>query len=199
MDTKADTLARKTYSLAATPTVILMEPSGRQVDRTLGFLRTGEFIETIEGYRKGVGTLDALLAEEPSRMSDAAFAFRLGERLFAHNRLAEADERFARVVEVDPANASGDADDALIERGTIARKAKDWAKAIGHCRDLIARWPQSDLADDALVYVGWYSANAGQTKEAVSAYKEYLDRWPEGEDAEFVKGELKELEEASTN
>lgn len=195
MDAKADTAARTRYGIAALPTVIVADAGGKEIDRTLGFLTTADFVETVENYRKGIGTLASLLAEEPSKAKDPAFLFELGKKLYAHNRADDADTRLAAVVALDAANASGVADDALLERVSVSRKKKDWAGAVAHCRDLLSRWPSSDLADDATVTMGYYAAQGGMTEESRQAYGDYLRKWPEGEDAEFVKEELKGLEE----
>jgi len=140
-----------------------------------------------------------LLAEEPAKSEDGAFQYKLATKLFAHNRLDEADTRFAAVVRVDPKNTTGDADDALLDRAQIKRKHKDWAGAVADCRDLMTRWPDSDLADDALISIGFFASSGGLEKEATSAYREYLSRWPEGEDAEYAREELKKLEEEIPN
>jgi outer membrane protein assembly factor BamD (BamD/ComL family) len=135
-----------------------------------------------------------MLAEEPVRSGDAAFLYSLGSKLFAHSRYDEADRRLARIVELDPADASGVADDATLDRASVAQRSKDWAGAVALCRDLVARWPKSDLADDATLSAAWFAANGGMKKEAISGYKEYLDRWPEGDDADFARKELRTLE-----
>ncbi len=194
MDAKADTAARSRFHIAGLPTVVVTEAGGTEIDRTLGFLTADDFITTVEGYRKGIGTLRAMLEEEASKKSDAKFAYKLGEKLFAHGRAEEADARYAAVVALDPENASGDADDALISRVSVSRKSKNWAGCVGYCRDLLKRWPSSDLADDATLGIAYYSAQGGMKKEALEAYSEYLARWPDGEDVEFAKKQIKELE-----
>jgi tetratricopeptide (TPR) repeat protein len=193
VDAKADTAARSRYHIAGLPTVVLLEATGAEIDRTLGFYTADDFITTVEGYRKGIGTLQSMIAEEPSKKSDAKFLYKLGEKLFSHGRVEDADARYAAVVALDPKNASGDADDALIARVSVSRKAKDWAGCVGYCRDLLGRWPASDLADDAAIGIAYYSEQGGMKKEALDAYAEYLEHWPEGEDAEFAKEQIKEL------
>jgi tetratricopeptide (TPR) repeat protein len=193
VNAKADTTARQRYGIAGLPTVIVAEAGGKEIDRTLGFLTAEDFIETAENYRKGIGTLSAMLGEEEAKSKDSKFLFDLGKKLYAHNRADEADRRFETAVALDPTNTSGVADDALLERVSVSRKNKDWSGAVAHCRDLLLRWPGSDLADDATVSMGYYAAQGGMTEEAEKAYKEYLRRWPNGEDAEFVKEQMKEL------
>ena len=160
----------------------------------MGFLTTDDFITTVEGYRKGIGTLRAMLEEEASKKSDAAYEYKLGEKLFAHSRMEDADARYLAVVALDPGNASGSADDALLARVMVSRKKKDWAGAVAQCRDLVKRWPSSDLVDDATLAMAYYSAQGGMKKEALEAYNDYIARWPDGEDVDFAREQIKELE-----
>lgn len=137
---------------------------------------TAEFISTVDGYHKGVGTLKSLLAAEESNAKDAAFVYKLGEKLFAHGRADDADARFSKVVELDPENAAGNSDDALMDRASICQKAKNWDGAIAHCKDLMKRYPSSDLVPDAAISVAYFHENAGQKPEAIAAYKEFITR-----------------------
>ncbi len=155
---------------------------------------TAEFISTVDGYHKGVGTLSAMLAEEASMSKDAAFVYKLGEKLFAHSRTEDADARFAKVVELDPANVSGDADDALMDRASICQKNKNWDGAIAQCNDLMKRFPSSELVPDAAISVAYFHENAGRKPEAIAAYKQFITRWPESGDVEFAREQIKGLE-----
>jgi len=157
-------------------------------------VRTDEFIATVDGYHKGVGTLKAMLAEEESKAKDAAFVYKLGEKLFAHGRTDDADARFAKVVELDPANATGHADDAMMDRASICQKNKNWDGAIAHCQDLMKRFTTSELVADAAISVAYFHENAGRKPEAIAAYKEFIARWPESGDVEFAREQIKGLE-----
>ena len=174
--------------------MIVAKAGGEEIDRTLGYVPTAEFIPTVEGYHKGVGTLKAMLAEEKSKAKDAAFLYDLGEKLYAHNRASDADARYAKVIEVDPKNASGDADDALMMRVGVCQKAKDWDCAIEKTKDLTGRWPESELVPDAYITLAWIYENAGKKPEALAAYKDYIARYPEGSDVGFAQEQIKGLE-----
>ncbi|MEW5701044.1 MAG: tetratricopeptide repeat protein [Candidatus Zixiibacteriota bacterium] len=185
---------RKRFSIVGTPTVLVCKPGGEEIDRTMGFRRTGEFIPTIENYEKGIGTLAALLAEEKSKSGDPQFLYRLAGSLQAHFRLDEADARFAAIVASDPENKSGRADSAVLDIAWDLRKREDWTGAAAKCRELVQRWPTSDLADDASVSAGWYAGQGGMKDDAIAAYREYLEKWPKGEDSTFAREQIVELQ-----
>jgi tetratricopeptide (TPR) repeat protein len=186
---------RDQFNVAGLPTVILTKPGGEEIDRTLGFVRTDEFISTIEDYHKGIGTLTAMLAEEKqnANAADAEFQFKLGKKLYAHSRFGDADARYARAIKADSSNAKDIAAEAQIRRAWIASKEENWGLAIAFAKALRQRWPESDLASTAVVYAGYYSDKGGMTKQAIQHYEEYLKEWPDGEDAEWVTKQLAEL------
>ncbi len=164
----------------------------------MGFIRTAEFISTVEDYQKGIGTLASMLAAEKEKANDAAFLNKLGGRLMAWNRLDDADARFAAVVKIDPENKSGEADDALLDRAWACRKKENWDCAVAHAKDCYTRWPQGEKAAEAWIYVAFYSEKGGKKEDALAAYREYLQKWPDGEDAEFAKEQIAKLEAPPT-
>lgn len=186
---------REKFNIVGTPTVLVYNAKGEQVDRTLGFVRPAEFIATVDDYQKGIGTLASMLAEEKDKSSDPAFMYKLAERLLSWNRIDDADARYAAVITVDPENKSGLADDAFLDRAWCCRKKKDFECAINNARDCYNRWPQGEKASEAWIYVAYYSANAGKKDEAIAAYQEYLKKWPEGEDVEFAKEQITKLQQ----
>jgi len=184
---------REQFHVAGLPTVVLAKPGGEEVDRTFGYLPTGEFIPAIEGYEKGIGTLAAMLGEEEKKSDDPEFLTELGEKLYAHSRFEDADERYAGVIKIDSANSAGMADDAQIMRARLSAKLENYPLAIAFCEALIKRWPTSELVPDATIYTAYYSDKAGRTDDAVKTYKQYLDKWPKGEDAEWATEQIKKL------
>ena len=172
---------------------MLAKSSGDEIDRTLGFLPTNEFITTIENYEKGIGTMASMLAEEDSKKDDPQFLLDLGDKLYAHCRFEDADARYAGVVKLDSTNAAGLADDAQLDRARASAKLNEYPLAVAFCEALVKRWPKSDLLPDATIYAAYYSDQAGQKEKAVKIYKEYLQKWPKGEDAEWATGQIKKL------
>ncbi|HUU46645.1 MAG TPA: hypothetical protein VM118_13015 [Acidobacteriota bacterium] len=182
--------------MAGLPTVILARSSGTEVDRILGFMGPREFIKTINEYQEGIGTLTALVAEEsePDKRANPEFLLRLGEKLYAHSRFEDADQRFQAIEMLDPKNVTGFADDALYKRVLVSRKKELWDDGLAICLKLAERFPESELIDDAAAYVAFFHEQAGRIDEAIAACKDYLDKWPKGDDAEWAARQIKELE-----
>jgi tetratricopeptide (TPR) repeat protein len=184
---------RDRFHVAGLPTVILAKADGDEIDRTLGFMHTDEFITTIEGYQEGVGTLAAMLALEDKNKDDPQFLSKLADKLYAHCQFEEADARYAGVIKLDSANAAGLADDAQLQRAQVSAKLDEYPLAVAFCDALIKRWPNSDLVPDATIYAAYYSDQGGLTDDAIRIYNDYLKKWPNGADADWAKEQIKKL------
>ena len=172
---------------------MLAKAGGEEIDRILGFQPTNEFVSTMDGYHKGIGTLAAMMAAEEKKSADADFLFKMGEKLYAHSRFADADERFAGVIKIDTANTAGLAAKAQMKRAQASGKLENYPLAIAFCEALLKRWPKSDLLPDATIYAGYYSDKAGRTDDAIKIYGQYLEKWPKGEDAEWAQKQIEKL------
>jgi TolA-binding protein len=134
-----------------------------------------------------------MMAEEEKNGGDAGFLMKLGEKLYAHSRFEESDDRYAGVIKIDSTNSLGLADDAQLKRAQASSKLENFPLAIAFCEALIKRWPQSDLLPDATIYTAYYSDKAGRTADAIKTYSQYLEKWPDGEDAEWAKEQIERL------
>ena len=183
--------------------MIVAEAGGQEIDRTFGFVEPREFIKTVNDYRRGIGTLAALIAAKADNSKDPEFFYRLGAKYYAHSRFKDADAHYHSTVLMDPNNKTGVANDAMYERVLVCRKLEKWDDGIAICKDLVARWPKSELADDADAYAPFLAAKAGRTDEAIAGYQNYLKKWPEGEDFKWATEQIAELQaesaEASKN
>lgn len=177
--------------------MIVAEAGGQEIDRTFGFVEPREFIKTVNDYHRGVGTLAALIADQPNHSKDPEFYYLLGTRYYAHSRFEEADDHYHSTVLLDPNNKTGVADDAMYERILVCRKLEKWDDGIGICKNLTSRWPKSEWADDADAYAPYLAAKAGRNEEAIDGYQDYLKKWPKGEDVEWVTEQITELQAES--
>lgn len=185
---------RDQYSVAGLPTVIVAKPNGEEIDRTLGFIRTETFIDTVEGYHEGVGTLESMMANESEMSSDLGFIYALGNKLYERRRWEDADERYAAIIKRDSANTAGMAAKAQLQRAIVAGRQDKFMLANAFCTALIEKWPQSEKVQDATIYQGYFAQKDGREDDALAAYRQYLEKWPDGEDAEFAKKSIKEIE-----
>ncbi len=60
---KEDSVLARTYGISAYPTLVLTNSNGEEIDRIVGYLDAPEFVQKINDYRNGIGTLDDLLSK----------------------------------------------------------------------------------------------------------------------------------------
>ena len=60
---KADSLVAKEYNVKGYPTFVVADSKGKEFDRIPGYLDPVPFLETVNNYINGIGTLDDLLSK----------------------------------------------------------------------------------------------------------------------------------------
>jgi len=194
VNSKENPEIRERFPCAGIPTVILFGPSGVEIDRSLGYVGTDEFITKMDNYQNGVGTLADLMRQEAERNDDPEFMDRLGWKLYEHRKFAEADARYAKVVQMDSANAMGLASKAQMQRANMAGRDEDYALATAMVDAIRKRWPDSEETPEAVIYVGYYSKKAEKHEAARAAFEEYLETWPEGKDASYAQKQIQVID-----
>jgi tetratricopeptide (TPR) repeat protein len=135
------------YHVVGFPTVLVLDASGAEVDRLMGYVQPKDLVAALSQFRAGKGTLAELerkLAVHPDSE---------GLRLDVGTRHAmRGDERAVAELETavrnDPDNKSRRAAAALLTLGKYywLRGKKDYPKAVEVLRELERRFPSSDEA-----------------------------------------------------
>ena len=61
IDTEKDSVLKDEYQVKGLPTIVLLDTTGEEIDRIVGYHPPDEFIRILREYRQGIGTLDDLL------------------------------------------------------------------------------------------------------------------------------------------
>jgi thioredoxin-like negative regulator of GroEL len=194
INAELDTAVANRFKIGGYPTVILLEKAGNEVDRVLGYQPAQKFVETMEGYLAGKGTLWTLEKDNREKTNDPKTIYAIGEKHLERGNFAEARAQFQRLLGVDMKNESGYADNAQFALALIHRKERSWYKAVEAFRTLITDYPESELAEDAQIYVGWLFAQAGDTSEALKSYRKFLKDYSKSTETDWVKQQIQLLE-----
>jgi tetratricopeptide (TPR) repeat protein len=197
LNAEVDTAKAREFGVNGYPTVILLDKTGREVDRLLGYNRPAEFVKTVENYLRGVGTKAAIEAEVRQKPQDLKLKYALAEKHVGRGEFDQARSLFQQILNTDPKNGSGVTDKAVFEMAVLHRKEKNWYKAIEGFRRFIKAYPKSDLREDAETYIPWLHAKAGDTKEALKYYRAFLKSFSGSSQADWVKEQIKLLENPS--
>lgn len=193
VDAKRDTQAARGFRVFGYPTVILLDPSGQEMDRIVGYLRPEPFMGQIQGYLSGQGTMAALQKQVAEDSADVQLLFQLGEKHHQRGQWDQSLSLFEKVLRLDPKNQEGFSDDALSSQGDALRRMERTDEAVARFSQLSDRYPESELAEDAPLEIGYTYQMAERHEEAEMIYRDFLKNNPGHRYEDWVKGQLEKL------
>lgn len=193
VDARADTQAARSFQVFGYPTIILLDPSGQEVDRIVGYLRSEPFMSQIRDYLVGRGTMAALQKQVGEDSTKVQLLFQLGEKHHQRGQWDQSRSLFEKVVRLDPQNQKGFSDDALFSQGDALRRQERTDEAVAHFQQLVDRYPESELAEEAPLEIGYTYQRAERKQEAVAAYQAFLSHHPGHQYEEWVNEQLEKL------
>jgi tetratricopeptide (TPR) repeat protein len=164
------------YHVVGFPTVLVLDESGAEVDRLMGFVEAKELVATLAKYRAGKGTIAALERLLQATPGDEALRLEVGRR-HAMRGDPRALVELGQVVVGDPENRGRRASAALFTLGKYywQRGLKEQAKALATLEELVRRFPSSAEAQDAPYPMAIALHALGRDAEA----RRVLDAWLE--------------------
>lgn len=190
-----DTTSNRKFGVRGYPTLILLRSDGTEIDRAVGYLPPEDFVQTMTDLAQGIGTLDAMLARLADNPNDAEACWEIGQKYYYRSEDSLATQYFTKVIEIDPQNTSGYADDAAFQfvMEIYYEGEERYDDAIAGFRDVIKQYPGSDMAEEAATYVPYILARQGKNAEALKLYEQFLKDYPESSEVDWVQGQIENL------
>lgn len=160
----------KQYKVSAYPTLIVLGPDGKEVDRHLGFLEAAEFVATIDGYRNGIGTIEALEKELRAKPDDIDLMFKVGMKHAEAGRAGDAAAVLTKAIELDPKNEKGRNAEILYALGEANYVDGQYADAKPYYDRLLREYADSDWADSGAKRLAATEFKLGNADAAVATY-----------------------------
>jgi tetratricopeptide (TPR) repeat protein len=165
----------KRYDVQAFPTILVIKSNGDEIDRVLGFVEAGPFLNTMKEYVNGVNTFGLLKAQLESDPSDPDLTYKLSKKYLDRYEQIAATEHFRRLIELDPDNLLGHNDEAEFNiAGSSLRDSKDPSRLVVFSE----KYPQSELAQQALYSLWRHYINAKDGENASEYFTRFTKRWP---------------------
>jgi tetratricopeptide (TPR) repeat protein len=184
---KAPWLATATqYKVHAYPTLLVLDPSGKEVDRHLGFLEAAEFVATIDGFRHGVGTIADFENQLRKNPDDLDLLFKVGMKHADAGRADDAAAVLAKALDLDPKNAKGRNAEILYALGEANYNDSRFADARPWFDRLVRDYADSDLANDGLKRLAATEYKLGNKDAAVATYWKATEK--KADDANALNG-----------
>ena len=171
-------LAKK-YNVYAYPTVILVDSSGEEIDRYLGYLGAEDFLKVMTDYKNGIGTVtyfEALIEENPD---DPELWMKLGTRHADAGRTESAVEALNKYLAMSP----GASDEEVAEvKYTIARAYYDgemFDESARKFQNFVTEYEGTEWQDSGTTMLARCYYYLGDKEKCVSTYLLYVDRNPD--------------------
>jgi tetratricopeptide (TPR) repeat protein len=160
----------KQFKVHAYPSLIVLDPSGVEVDRHLGYLPPDRFVAAIDGFRKGVGTTADLARKLEQSPDDADLLYQLGMKYADSGRSEEATAVITRAMSLDPKDTKGRNAEMLFALGEAHYNNDQFAEAKPHYARLTSEYAASDWYDDGMKRLAATEYKLGHKDVAVATY-----------------------------
>lgn len=187
----ADSVIANKYGVIGYPTFVLTDSKGVEVDRIIGYRDAEVFLQTINDYQHGIGTLEAMVMEADTNENRQLY-FDIGDKYKYRKMPAEAEPWYQKAL------ALGSPTDSLAGEVRFAiadmyRRNHEYDKAIEAYKKIELEFSGSKIAEYAGIYIPIAFRYKDDTAAAIIAFEDYLKNYPEGEDIDYAKEQIEIL------
>ena len=185
-----------TWRITGYPALILMTADGQEVDRIPGYIPPNEFVAAINDFLAGRGTLEDVKSRFEAYPDSLALLLVLAEKYQNRGMEAEAESSYRELLARDPANAQGQAAQALHSLAIMAYSAgrDHYDTAVARFEVLIERFPGSEKAVDAETWVPYILLRQDKYDEAQARFEKFKLDHPESSEIDWVNRQLEEIQ-----
>ncbi len=192
INAEVDTVNADKYSIESYPMIVVMDAEGVEIDRIGGFLPAEEFIEEVNNYQKGIGTLDYCLAVADTAPT-AELISKIGNKYVNRTEYETAEEYYNKVIEMDPEDDQGFTGDAVMTIAYLTLLADKYEAAIVKYDAIIEEYKGTERETDGKIYRAISLREKGDTTAAISAFEAFLEDHPDSPDTSYVMKQIDKL------
>lgn len=171
-------LARR-YGITAYPTVVLLDASGKEINRQAGFQPPERFARFLDDTREGRGTIDGIEKLIAAGQDTPVNRVALGEKYAQRGDVAAAREQFDRALALAPDDPDGRIAGLLLLVAGTRRSTGAHAAAVEDYERFLALFPKSPRLVEAQTGMAVSLAESGRPEEGFAIYKKYADTRPD--------------------
>jgi len=173
---EGEVLAEK-FRVKAYPTLLLLDPDGKVVDRHVGYLDGDGFMKTIKGYQDGISTVayyESVLEKNPE---DTEALYALGMKYADAVRSEEAEAAFDKLLKIDPDNENKA--EIYYQLGYTMTADERNEDAIEYFNKVITDYPDTEFHDQALQMQTRAYYALDKKDKCLESYQALLARHPD--------------------
>ncbi len=170
---------RKDFSIPGTPTVIILDADGKEIDRFVGYGGEEDRDKTfqkVKDYAAGINTLPALLAGLEKNPDDVEVNFKLAEKYQDRYEMDKTTPYFEKVLELDPNDEKGHKVEATYQIALFQARTK---QNVDPLKAFIATNPEEKYLVNAYATLASIYSRKRDAKNTVATYEEALQKFPD--------------------
>jgi thioredoxin-like negative regulator of GroEL len=172
------TLAKR-YGVTAYPTMVVVDATGKELNRAQGYRPPTVFAQFLDDTREGRGTIEGLEKLLAAGQDTYLNRVALGEKYAERGEAAKAREHFERAIALDPADAQGRAAGLLLLLAGSERSSGAHADAVRDYERFLALFPSSPRSLEARSGLAVSLAESGRPDEAFALYRKIAEERPD--------------------
>jgi tetratricopeptide (TPR) repeat protein len=178
-DTSYGQKIKRKYRIISLPTVVFLNPEGKEIDRIIGYAGKEWFVNLLKKYSKGKDPLPEFQKKLKNDPNNPELLFQVGERILLRGNEKKGIKLLTKVIKLDPDNLSDYADNALFVLGRYYSRVKENPeKGLKYWRELFLKYPASDYGQGALSWMLRAYRDLNKLDDAESFLKSELKNKP---------------------
>lgn len=175
------------YKINGYPTILFLDKNGNEIDRIIGYYPAKDFYEMMVDYNKGINTFNQLKAALNNDPDDIYANLKIADKYMSISELDNARTHLNKIIEIDPGNLSGKADDAKYKLASISNKDD----IIQNLESFINNYPESEMLKEAYITLAesFYRVK-NDIPSAERYFKDLISRYPDDEFVNISYGEF---------
>lgn len=191
INAEKDTLAAQKYHVTAYPMTLLINKDGSEIDRLVGYAPPQQYVGTLEGYSRGVGTL-AALRDSASKVMDRDLYFVIADKYKYRGDIDSAAAWYGKIVDAGQPTDSMSGESRVAE-ADMYRREKHYDEALKAFKGIATDFAGKPQGADASVYTGIVYLSMDDTTNAVAALRKAAARYPETDAGKYAAKQVKAL------
>lgn len=182
---KEDSLLAQRFHIVAYPTLVMVDSTGEEVDRIIGYMPPVDFLKEVKNYREGIGTLSDLLKQAEAN-PERELMFEIAEKYHYRGSNDEAVHWYQKVIEAgDPLDSlSGECRMSL---GSMFYLDKQYDSAIEMFTQIMEDFKEKPLAEDAEIWRAVVYRKKSDTTAAIAAFEAFVEHYPKSDALDYAQ------------
>lgn len=175
INAEEDTVVSKAFRVMGFPTFVLTDSKGEEIDRIAGFLETAEFLQTIDDYRNGIGTLNALLAEAENS-DDRELYFQIADK-YKYSGWTDDAKKWYEKIESTGTGTDSLSGEAFMAVADMYRRDDKDDDAMTIYKDVVVKFKGTDFEPQGMLYVGHMNRWGKEFDAAMNIYNTVISKF----------------------